>query len=200
MASIKPLSKRISIFLTVDSTSTAGYFNPHDPAPIYSRQLSQEFEVYITNAVLLAKRHSTVRYKVTCSAKEKRNAELLMQAIRKHFTIKKTLKEGEFAKFKKKAYSLLALSFIVVMICQGLLPFIFGQDHRIHTTFSNALDVFSWVILWKPIERLIFYWNPFLKDISILEKLINAEVIIIQKSKLNGHHTTTPVIADTLHQ
>jgi hypothetical protein len=43
--------------------------------------------------------------------------------------------------------------------------------------------VLCWVILWKPIERLIFYWNPFLKDISIMERLEKAEVIVSEIEK-----------------
>jgi hypothetical protein len=66
------------------------------------------------------------------------------------------------------------------MICQGVLPLILGQDHRIHSMFSNAVDVFSWVILWKPIERLIFYWNPFLKEILLYDKIQNAKVTIVE--------------------
>jgi hypothetical protein len=32
--------------------------------------------------------------------------------------------------------------------------------------------------LWKPIDRLIFYWTPYLKDISVMDRLEKAEVII----------------------
>jgi hypothetical protein len=49
--------------------------------------------------------------------------------------------------------------------------------------FSNAIDVFSWVILWKPIERLIFYWNPFLKEILLYNKIENAEVKIVESEE-----------------
>ena len=49
--------------------------------------------------------------------------------------------------------------------------------------FSNAIDVFSWVILWKPIERLIFYWNPFLKEILLYEKIQNAKVTIVESEE-----------------
>jgi hypothetical protein len=60
-----------------------------------------------------------------------------------------------------------------------VLPFLLnGEKSTIHNGLSNSLDVFSWVILWKPIDRLIFYWNPFLKDISIFDKLEKAEVIV----------------------
>jgi hypothetical protein len=39
------------------------------------------------------------------------------------------------------------------------------------------------VVLWKPIERLIFYWNPFLKDICLLDKMISAEATVIENEK-----------------
>ena len=75
------------------------------------------------------------------------------------------------------------------MFCQGILPNLFGQDPRIHSMFSNAIDVFSWVVLWKPIERLIFYWNPFLKEILLLDKLQNAKVKIVEsEEELVNHH------------
>jgi len=61
----------------------------------------------------------------------------------------------------------------------------------VHSAFSNALDVFSWVILWKPIDRLIFYWNPFLKEICILDKMINAEAAIIENEKSSTVLTVT---------
>ena len=110
----------------------------------------------------------------------------LMRTIRRHFQIQKQLKEREFQKFKKKNYILLMFSIAIVMFCQGVLPNLFGQDHRIHSMFSNAIDVFSWVVLWKPIERLIFYWNPFKKDIHLLSRLANADIVVLEKNKVIG--------------
>ena len=187
----KPPAERVSIFLTVDSNSIGNYFNTHDPAPLYSRQLSDDFQNYLISSVALTKRYSVIAYKVFCgeNANMRFLVEPLMQSIRKHFQIKKELKKIEFKKFKRRNYFLLMFSICIVMICQGLLPEIFNQDHRIHSMFSNALDVFSWVILWKPIERLIFYWNPFLKEILLYNKMIYAEVILIEnEEELVNYH------------
>jgi hypothetical protein len=96
------------------------------------------------------------------------------------------IKQAEFKKFKKRNWLLLIFSFIIVVAFQGLVPMIFAAEHRIHSAFSNALDVFSWVILWKPIERLIFYYNPFLKEISILDKLTNAPIVMIVENRELG--------------
>jgi hypothetical protein len=180
----KSLDTRVSIFLTVDQYTIYNYFNSHDPAPLYKRQLGHEFVQYITNSIEDAKRHSVIRYKVIyANDSDKRFAEPLITAIRRHYTLKKTLKEDEFKKFKRQNFALLVISLAVVMFCQGVLPALLNYEHRLHTAVSNALDVFSWVILWKPIDKLIFQWNPFLKELNMLDKLITADALTIDKHK-----------------
>ena len=181
----------VSIFLTIDSESLSKYFNSNDPAPLYCRQLSNEFQEYLNASVACARRYSVIDYKIFCgdSSSMKFLVDPLMQTLRRHFNIKKHLKEMEFRKFKRRNFYLLLVSICIVMFCQGILPGLFNQNHRIHSMFSNALDVFSWVILWKPIERLIFYWNPFLKDILLFNKMINGRVNIIEnEEELVNYH------------
>ena len=178
------LFKKITIFLKVNEETIDGYFNTNDPAPIYKRQLSQEFEEYMMNYAPSIKRYSTVTYKLNCvNESDSEYLDPLVHAIRRHFSLKKSIKEAEFKKFKKRNWILLIFSLLTVMFFQGVMPLIFGAEHRIHSAFSNALDVFSWVILWKPIEKLIFYWNPFLKEICIFDKLINAPIVIVSENK-----------------
>ena len=178
------LFKKINIFLKVNEQSIDGYFNSNDPAPIYKRQLSQEFEEYIRNYEPSIKRYSSVTYKLYCvQESDKEFVDPLVHAIRRHFSLKKSIKEAEFKKFKRRNWILLIFSLAIVMFVQGVIPMIFQVEHRIHSAFSNAIDVFSWVILWKPIEKLIFYWNPFLKEISIFDKLTNAPIVIATEKK-----------------
>lgn len=184
-------NSRISIFLSVNADSLGKYFNENDPAPLYCRQLSHGFQDYLDSAVVTTKRDTVIDYKVFCSDAINMRflVDPLVRSIRRHFRIKQEMKEEEFRKFKKKNYILLCLSFAVVMFCQGVVPLIFNQEHRIHSMLSNALDVFSWVILWKPIDRLIFYWNPFLKEILVLNKMKNANVTVIENEQelINFH-------------
>lgn len=187
----KSAARKISIFLKIDSNSMNAYFNPHDPARLDKRQLSHDFQDYLNASIAGAGRHTSIDFKVFCceSGTMRFMVDPLVRTIRRHFQIQKMLKENEFRKFKKKNYVLLMISIFVVMFCQGFLPLVFGQDHRIHSMFSNAIDVFSWVILWKPIERLIFYWNPFLKDILLFEKMQNAKINIVEsEEELINYH------------
>ncbi|HMI79188.1 MAG TPA: hypothetical protein VK484_10350 [Ferruginibacter sp.] len=181
---------KISIYLKIDDDSILHYFNPHDPARLDIRQLGQDFQDYLNNSIACAGRYTRIDYKIFCQSGSMRfMADPLIRTIRRHFEIKKKLKQVEFRKFKKKNFILLLISICIVVFCQGFLPNVFGQDHRIHSIFSNAIDVFSWVVLWKPIERLIFYWNPFLKEILLLTKMQTAPVNIIEsEEELINHH------------
>jgi len=175
------ISKKINIFLSLDQNIFEGYFNAQDPAPVYKKQLSHEFEEYIMTCIGTAKRDTVFIYKISYKIEEdKQYADPLMYNIRKHFADKKALLNASFEKFKRRTYTLLFMSLAIVMTCQGLLPLILDGKYRLHSGLTNGLDVFSWVILWRPIDKLIFHWNPFLKDISIAERLEKAEVIITE--------------------
>jgi hypothetical protein len=178
------LTKRINIFFSLNKEKMDSYFNPHDPAPIYNRQLHPDFIHYMDISVSGYRKHSRIMYKLTCKEGDEHLIEPFMNAVKRHFKMKEKIKRSEFRRFRVRAYKLLVTSTFIVMACQGLLPMMMGEEHRIHSAFSNSLDVFSWVLLWKPIERLIFYWNPFLKEISLYHKLANAHVIVIKQSEM----------------
>src|SRR5439155_1392394 len=100
--------QRTNIFLSLDQQLYTGYFNPQDPAPIYKRQLSHEFEQYIMNCIRPVRRETTFLYKIsyTCDV-DKQYAEPLLFAIRRHFAEKKKVVYSSFEKFKRRTYLLL---------------------------------------------------------------------------------------------
>jgi hypothetical protein len=178
------VSKTVSIFLTLDRQTINSYFNSHDPAPIYMRQISHELEQYIMDSAATAKRYSAIFYKLKCSSEvDKQYAEPLIYAIRRHFTERKLIREKDFERFKKRSWMLLAISLATVMIFQGVVPMLVNEKQRFVSAFVGSLEIFSWVLLWRPIDVLLFYWNPHLKDILLLKKLATCEVIVIQNEK-----------------
>jgi hypothetical protein len=176
----KSLSSNICIYISLDQESLNDYFNPHDPGPLYKRQLSHAFELYILNSIVSLKRYSSLSYRICSKSDEdKQYTEPLIYAIRRHFAEKKATKEAEFEKFKRRSYQLLFFSLAIVMVCHGFLPLLLKGGNQISSGLNNTLDVFGWVILWRPIDQLIFSWNPYLKDISIMNRLATGEVTII---------------------
>lgn len=185
----KPISDNVyNIYVRLDEKTVHSYFNQHDPAPLYKRQLGHEFEQYIYNSLLTSKRHAIFRYQVICiDYADKRFVAPVTQAIRNHFSVKKQLKIEEFIKFKQRTFKLLMASLTIVVSLQALFSLIAElMDDRMSGALHNTIDVFSWVILWKPIDRLIFYWNPYKKDIHLMGRLENAEVTVLEKARAIG--------------
>jgi len=178
----KTLSKRISIFLSVDRKTINNYFNPHDTSSLYKRQLRFDFEQYIEGLLANYKRHTLICYKVTCKKEEEDIIKPFMHAVRRHYYMLEKQKRIEFQKFKKRNFRLLCFSMLAVMFFHGVLPMIFPPGLSIEPTMLNTLDVFSWVILWRPIDKLIFQWNPYLKEISLLHKMAHANVIKVKSN------------------
>jgi len=182
-------SKSINVFMTLDQQVIDGYFNKHDPAPIYKRQLSHQFERYILETVSAAKRYDVVFYKFKCiHENDKQYAEPLMYAVHRHFSDKKAEKMRDFVRFKQRNWALLAAGVMVVLLCQVLLPMLMKSGTSIHSGLGNSLDIFAWVLLWHPIDELIFQWNPYLKDIHLLDKLGTAQSIVIENEKKTAAH------------
>jgi hypothetical protein len=175
----------MNILLSLDPEIFRGYFNPQDPAPLYKRQLSHEFELYIMTCIRAAKRDCQFNYKISYKNEpDKQYAEPLGYAIRQHFSETKAITCAAFEKFKRRTYLLLFVSLTIVITCQGFLPLLLKEEgHSLQSGILNSLDVLCWVLLWKPIERLIFYWNPFLKDISIMDRLEKAGITLTEVEK-----------------
>jgi len=177
------LTDNINIFLTVDQSTIAEHFNQNDPAPLYKRQLNHQFQQYIMTSIESAKRYSVFYYKINCkTAMDKQYVDAFVYAIRRHFSNKKLIKIAQFEKFKKRGYMLLFASLAVVMICHGIVPMILSEEVGFSSALRNGLDIFSWVILWQPIDKLVFDWNPHLKEISIMDRLANAEIIVTENA------------------
>lgn len=176
----KVLSKRVNIFLSVDRKTINNYFNTHDNSTLYKRQLRFDFEQYLEGLLANYKRHALICYKVTCKKEDEDLIKPFMHAVRRHFYMLEKQKRIEFQKFKRRNFRLLCLSMMAVMFFHGVMPMIFPAELNIEPTILNTLDVFSWVILWRPIDKLIFQWNPYLKEISLLHKMANAVVIKVK--------------------
>ncbi|MBC8051429.1 MAG: hypothetical protein H7Y13_00010 [Sphingobacteriaceae bacterium] len=180
----KTASKTVNIFLALDKNVLNGYFNPHDIAPIYKRQLSVKFQNYVKQCIKSCRRHDAVIFKLNSKDKiDEQFAEPLMYAIRKHYTEKKQLEIKAFAKFKQRNYGTLAISLVIVSGLNFLLPVLMDKHTASKSGMAHFIDVFSFIIFYHPLTEILFNWNPHLKRINLLNKIIKAESIVVQGEK-----------------
>lgn len=175
---LKPVPEGINIFLNVSPVAIDEHFNQNDPAPIYKRQLSQEFEQYIKQAATRARRFTVIQYKVNCKTEaDKQFTEPLIYAIKRHFAEMGIAKLAEFERFKRRNYILLFIGLTIILLSHILIPYFLKDEGGIESAILSGLDIFSWVMMWQPIDKLLFHWNGYLKEINTINKLTTAEVI-----------------------
>ena len=169
-----PVSNNFSIFIRLDEETVYDYFNHHDPAPLYKRQLGHEFERYIYNSILTSKRNAVIKYQVVClEYSDKRFVEPITQAIRSHFNLKEQIKGEEFIKFKRRTFKLLAASLCIVLSFQAMLPyFIEGIDQRRTVDIDSKLNYSKIVAVSENDHQTgsFIVLNPVINNITVLNK------------------------------
>jgi hypothetical protein len=176
----KVSSKSVNIFLALDKKALAGYFNPHDTAPIYKRQLSLRFEQYLRQSTKYCKRFDPIFFKLNSNNKvDEQFADPIMYAIRRHFTEKRDQEILAFRRFKRRNYGTIIVSMAIVALLNYLLPYMIPKESAKDLGVAHFVDVFSFVIFYHPLTELLFNWNPYLKRINLLNKLIKAEAIMV---------------------
>ena len=134
--------------------------------------------------VALFKRYDVIFYKFKYTNElDKQYAEPVMYAIRRHFNELKEHKVKNFERYKRRNITMLIAATLIVTLFHILLPMALTSDKGISSAVRNSLDIFSWVILWRPIDELVFNWNPHLAEINLFNKLATAELIIIENEK-----------------
>lgn len=172
------LPEKIDIFLVVNPEAIEEHFNKNDPSPFYKRQLSHEFEEYIYRIKAPARRLTVIEYKITCKTEsDKQYTEPLIYAIKRHFANVLITKQGEFERFKRRNYIVLFIGLAIILLSHILIPMILKDEGGIESAILTGIDIFSWVMMWQPIDNLLFHWNGHLKEISNIKKLTEAPVI-----------------------
>jgi uncharacterized membrane protein len=121
---------------------------------------------------------------VTCRTEEdKQFTEPLIYAIRRHFANVMLAKQSEFERFKRRNYIVLFIGLAIILLSHILIPMILKDNGGIESAILTGIDIFSWVMMWQPIDNLLFHWNGYLKDISTIRKLTEAPVVYTDDSK-----------------
>jgi len=86
-------------------------------------------------------------------------------------------KQGEFERFKRRNYIVLFIGLAIILLSHIIIPMLIKGEGGIESAILTGIDIFSWVMMWQPIDNLLFHWNQHLKDINTVKKLTEAPVV-----------------------
>jgi hypothetical protein len=156
-------------------------FDGRDPAPFHERDLEEAAVEYILGAVqeIPPKAPFKMVFWIADTRALQMPVATFVGAVRAHFTyeverlrrrIREHVRQGEITLM----VALVALAFFLTLaeLTRFLPP---GTFHQI---LREGLIIIGWVVMWRPLELLLYDWWPMVRQRRLCERVVEAEITV----------------------
>jgi hypothetical protein len=179
---LAPETGNDSVVIEVRVRQVAQLFNSLDPSPFHERDLDDEAEEFIVGWARELPRRGPIRITVHLPEGEARIAEEtdLAGALRHYFAGRVQKFERDIRELFRTGRRHLGVGVLVLVLCLAASQLIAGivTAEPLASIISESLIIVGWVANWKPIEIYLYEWWPIRRQISLYERLRDAEVSI----------------------
>lgn len=159
--------------IDVRLTSIEQLFDNRDPAPFRSRDLDPDLLEYLVAAAEDLQAHGPMRVVLWFPAPVV--ADRLVPAYRAHFDYELARLARRRRRERRTALAQLALGALLLMLLVWLAR-LAGDLPRLGAIAREGLTISAWVILWRPIQALVYDWIPAYRERRVLARLREAPV------------------------
>jgi hypothetical protein len=158
-------------------------FDPFDPFPIPTRDLSRTAEEFVVG---WAREHArsarlTIRIYLPATTVETTDITSVRAAISGHFRYRCERVRSDMHELVSIARLTLLIGLCVLGACMGARQLIrdLVPDNAIAGFLSEGLAILGWVANWRPIEILLFEWWPMNRRRQLFTRLAEAPVEVV---------------------
>lgn len=160
-------------------------FNSLDPSPFLEKDLDDDAVEYITTSFSEYPLKTKIRIIIHMPKKNKGkfNEESVRDAIRNFFVYKHMIEDNNI-KIKigeGRKILFIGLGFLITCLSLGEAINYFFMSNIFTRITSEALMIFGWVAMWKPISNILYDWLPQRKQKRIYEKISKSEILFLYK-------------------
>ncbi|MDV0443894.1 hypothetical protein [Methanorbis rubei] len=167
-----------SILIDVHIASMDQFYNYLDPSPADEKDLDEDTETYIQNAVedLTAEERKRAKIVLYLGADLYQNVsvrENMERAATANFAyrLKHEKRKYSYAMERGKRYLARGLVFLVIcLVVSSVFTRIFSEND-INLALAQSFVIIGWVALWKPVEFYLYDRKDILDELEILEVL-----------------------------
>lgn len=158
----------------------ANLFDPFDPFPLPSRDLSGGAEAFIVDWARELPREARLRIVVHAPRMEADSeaAGALPAAVKQHFGMRAQRLLGDLHELFRVGRASLFIGLAVLALCVGasaLVTTMFGETPL--TRFvAEGLFILGWVANWRPLEIILYDWWPLVRRRRLMLRLAAAPV------------------------
>jgi hypothetical protein len=154
-------------------------FNSIDPSPFRERDLDPDCEEFIVSWARELPPDRPLRVEVRID-REQPPADLLAAvepAVRSHFAREASLQELRRRRLVREGRLSLAIGLATLVLCIGAATLVptatLGTPGEI---LRESLVIAGWVVMWHPLEVLLYGLWPVIRERRLLERLAEAEI------------------------
>ncbi|MBL9147117.1 MAG: hypothetical protein JNM94_00335 [Phycisphaerae bacterium] len=152
-------------------------FHPLDPSPIARRDLSETAADYLYTELRDVSGDFGVRVVVHLPDAEMAHADAVVAAIRRHFAWSAVATRQAMHRLRRLGLLSLAIGLLAVAGLIGVAQLLVRSYERTFvSTLAESITIIAWVILWRPVEVLLFDWWPLRTDIALYERLAALDI------------------------
>lgn len=158
----------------------ANLFDPFDPFPIPSRDLSASAEAFIVDWARELPAKDPLKILIHLADREEceRGEPLVAEAFKRHFTQRADRTRGDLQElFRVGRISLLiGLAVLGVCLLGGQLARQLLGEGAVADFFAEGLIIIGWVANWRPLEIFLYDWWPVMQKRRLYSRLAAAPV------------------------
>jgi hypothetical protein len=154
-------------------------FNSIDPSPFRERDLDPDCEEFIVSWAreMPPDRPLHVEIRVDREQPPPELAADVTSAVRSHFEREASLQDLRRRRIVREGRLSLAIGLVVLVLCVGAAALVptaeLGTAGEI---FRESLIIAGWVVMWHPLEVLLYNVWPVVRERRLLERLAAADV------------------------
>jgi hypothetical protein len=168
-------------------------FNTIDPSPFRERDLDPDCEEFIVGWARELPRDQPLKIEILIDRERPPQAlrDDVIMAVHGHFEREADLQDFRRRRILREGRLALAIGLAALVLCIGAATFVplhvLGTPGEI---LRESLIIAGWVVMWHPLEVLLYGVWPVVRERRLLERLATAEV------ELSTPATLTPTDAD----
>jgi hypothetical protein len=158
-------------------------FDPFDPFPIPTRDLSKGAEEFIVGWAREFSRETPISLRIYLHDGETigDKVSVLKASIERHFVYRAELARGDLRELFASGRLSLVIGLCVLGVCIFVRQFAttLMQDAPVSRVFAESLLIVGWVANWRPLEIFLYAWWPIVRRRRLYERLAVAPVEVV---------------------
>jgi len=156
-------------------------FDGRDPAPFHERDLDEAAVEYILSAVQEIPPRATFKmvFWIVDAKALQMPVETFVSAVRAHFTYeveKLRRRTREHVRLGEITLGIALLALVGFLTLAELTKFL--PEGAVRQVLREGLVIIGWVVMWRPLELLLYDWWPLVRQRRLCQRVVAAEITV----------------------